>query len=248
MSTAIGPALCLVLLLPVICPAHQWTEISGGLVHVTASTNYMWGCSSSHQTYRCDRPCTGNWVHYSSFVQQVDVDDYELWVTEPDYDIYKRPADGTGSWTQISGKSKHVSASGSGYVWSVATDNSLWKCKKPCSGSWIRLETDILFSQVDGGPEYLYAVSTDNDVYFRPIDGSGKWRAIPTKMKHVSAGPTEIFGIDLQGEVHRCKQPCIGNWEKVEFDDGAMRQCDASFNGVLGISTGGTIYHYPLPL
>ena len=46
-----------------------------------------------------------------------------------DDNIYKRSADGSGSWQHIAGKLKHVSASGNGYIWGVSSTDQIYKCK-----------------------------------------------------------------------------------------------------------------------
>ena len=54
----------------------DWENIPGGLIHVTASVNYLWGVNSADQIYKCARPCNGqNWVHVAGGLRQVDADD-----------------------------------------------------------------------------------------------------------------------------------------------------------------------------
>ena len=226
---------------------HQWTEINGSLKDVTGSPNYLWGVSSIEAIYRCAQPCTGIWVHVPGHLKQVDANDYEIWGSNNLNDIYRRSVDGSGSWAHIPGKSYHVSASGNGYIWSVGTDSCPYRCKKPCSGVWSKVGITCSFKQIDGGQDYVYAVNRTNYVFSRPVDGSGSWRYIPGKMQHVTVGSYEIFGVDAQNEVHRCKKPCIGEWEKITFDDGDMKRCDATNNGIFGVTTGGTIYYHKLP-
>ena len=174
--------------------------------------------------------------------------DYEVWWNDSSNGIYKRSVDGSGNWVKVSGASIYVSASGNGYIWGIDTGkNCAWTCKKPCSGSWVLVDQTCGFKQIDGGQEYVYAVNRTNHVFSRPVDGSGSWRYIPGKMQHVTVGSHEIFGVDAQNNVHRCKKPCIGEWGKITFDDGDMKQCDATINGIFGVSTGGTIYYRKLP-
>ena len=45
---------------------------------------------------------------------QIDAGDEEVWGVNSANQIFKRPVDGSGSWQQIGGLLKHVSASGNG--------------------------------------------------------------------------------------------------------------------------------------
>ena len=104
----------------------EWENIPGGLTHVTASVNYLWGVNSADQIWRCTRPCNGqNWVRVPGALRQVDADDHEVWGVNAAYNIYKRPVDGSGSWTHVTGLLKHVSASGNGYIWGVNRNDNI---------------------------------------------------------------------------------------------------------------------------
>ena len=223
--------------------AHEWTQISGGLKNIAASVNHIWGVNAGDAIYRCAQPCKGNWVNVPGGLRQVDTNDYEVWGTTSGNAIYKRSIDGSGSWVRVSGAAFHVSASGNGYIWAIGIDYCSYSCKKPCSGGWTRMDTCAL-KQLDAGEEYVYAVNQSNHVLSRPVDGSGSWRVVPGLMQYVSVGPHEIYGIDPQNEIHRCRKPCIGEWEKITFDDGDLKQMDATINGIFAVTTGSTIYHY----
>lgn len=203
---------------------------------MSASVNYLWGVDSNDKIYRCNRPCTGSWVLLDGRLAQIDVGDDEVWGVASDDTIWKRPADGSEScWKSIPGGLKHVSASGNGYIWGVSSNDRIWKCKKPCNGRWINVPGKL--KQIDGGHKYVYGVNINNQTYSRPVDGSGKgWRKIyGRRMIHVSAsGSDDIFGVDEDYEVYRCKKPCIGEWEKI---GDSMKQCDATFNGLFGVTS-----------
>ena len=130
---------------------HEWTQIAGGLTSITGSVNHVWGTNSQHYIYRCSQPCTGNWVRIGGLLRQVDANDYELWGVNYFNNLYKRPIDASGSWTHISGTFYHVSASGNGYIWTIRSDYCAYKCKKPCSGSWSKVDNTCQLKQLDGG-------------------------------------------------------------------------------------------------
>ena len=177
-------------------------------------------------------------------MRQVDANDYEVWGVNSNNHLLKRQIDASGSWTKVLGTFYHVSASGNEYIWTIRSDYCAYKCKKPCSGSWSKSRQ---LKQLDAGEQYLYAVNRTNHILSRPVDGSGSWRVIPGRMKHVTVGPHEIFGINPTNEVYRCKKPCLGEWEKMVFDDGDMKQVDATLNGVFAVSTGSSIYQHNIP-
>ena len=104
-------------------------------------------------------------------------------------------------------------------------------------------QVDGSLKQVDGGDAYVYGVSCIDDIYARPVDGSGSWRQIPGKLKHITAsGKSDLFGVNAQGDIFRCTKPCVGEWEKVE---GTLSQCDGSFEAIYGVNSGGNIFRRP---
>ena len=93
--------------------------------------------------------------------------------------------------------------------------------------------------QIDGGYDRVYGVNSNNDIWTLPVDGSGSWRHIPGKLKHVSASGTHsVFGTGPDDTIWRCRKPCVGEWEKI---DGALKQCDATINCLSGVIRGDNI-------
>ena len=88
----------------------------------------------------------------------------------------------------------------------------------------------------------MYGVNSSNDIYTRPVDGSGKWRQIPGKLKHITASGTgELFGIDINNGVWRSEKPGIGEWERMS---GYLKQCDASADALVGVDENDNIYYH----
>ena len=220
----------------------DWTQVPGGLTHVSTSINYHWGVNSADQIFRCARPCTGSWVKVDGALIQTDVSDMEVWGVNKGNNIYKRSTDGTGSWINIPGKLKHVSASGNGYIWGVNSADNIYVCKKSCNGQWKGIAGKL--KQIDGGERYVYGVNSGNIVYYRPIDGSGSWAAVTgKKMKYVSVGADAVYGVDEGSKVFECALPCTsgGAWKEVEFCL-PMKQVEATVEELIGTSTSGAVY------
>jgi hypothetical protein len=69
-----------------------------------------------------------------------------MWGVNAGQNIWMRPADGSGSWTQIPGAAVDVSI-GSTYVWAVNQGGNIYRCQRPCTGAWIL--TDGAAQQLD---------------------------------------------------------------------------------------------------
>ena len=50
---------------------------------------------------------------------------------------------GSGSWRQIPGKLKHVTASGTHSIFGTGPDDTIWRCKKPCVGEWEKIDSGL---------------------------------------------------------------------------------------------------------
>ncbi len=222
----------------------QFGHVAGlNLKYVSAGAGYFWGVTSSDDIYRCDNPCI-KWTKVDGKLMQIDVGDSEVWGVNSAEVIYKRPVDGSGAWTKVSGNLKHVSASGNGYVWGVSKYNNIYKCKKPCNGEWTRVAGRL--KQVDGGNKYVYGVGNDDSIWAKSVDGSGKWRRIPGALTHITAsGSDDVFGVNKANMIYRCQKPCIGEWERMQ---GALKQCDATFNVLIGVAGDGTVWHHSKPV
>ncbi len=210
-------------------------SVGGDLKHVSAGVAYLWGVNKNDEIFRCERPCK-TLVKVDGRLSQIDVGDDEVWGVTSANSIFKRPADGTGKWKHITGHLKHVSASGNGYIWGVNKNDAIYRCRKPCLGKWIHVGGAL--KQIDGGHKYVYGVNKNNDLFSMRVDGTFGWRHIPgQKLKYVTAsGTNDIFGVNTKNEIFRCPKPCIqGEFEKMS---GKVEQCEATIDGLFGISSG----------
>ena len=99
---------------------------------------------------------------------------------------------------------------------------------------------DGRLKQIDGGQAYIYGVNHRDDIFTRPVDGGGRWRQIPGKLKHITAsGKSEVFGVNSNDVIFRCLKPCVGEWERIP---GSLSQCDATFDALVGVNSGDEIF------
>ena len=220
------------------------SSVTNGHSQITGSTNWLWSVNGAKQIYRCARPCTGKWVRVDGQLTQVDAGDEEVWGTNGNA-IYKRPVDGSGRWKRIGGGLKHVSPSGNGYVWGVNSGDHIFKCKKPCNGQWKGVDGRL--SQIDGGYAFVYGVNRGGQAFRRSIDGTTGWRHIPApvRLKFISgSGYKDLFAISTTGDTYRCAKPCVGDWEKMSTNFNSLSQCDASYDAVFGVTSGGTVFRH----
>ena len=224
-----------------------WTQIPQGLSYVSGNLNYIWGVNKNSEIFMCKRPCTGAWKKMDGHLVQLDVDDAEVWGVNKQQIIFVRPVDGSGKWKQIKGKLVHVSASGSGYVWGTTRRNHIMKCKKPCTGHWMKVDGGL--TQIDAGQREVCGVNRNSQLFCRPVDGSGRWRYISRGFKHVTASaPYEIFAVSKKDEIFRCRKPCIGQWIQVGHDKiTRLKQCDATANALFGVDAGESIWRMDFP-
>lgn len=74
-------------------------------------------------------------------------------------------------WTKISGELKQINATNKDYVYGVNKDNVLFRCKKPCSGSWTEIG-GANFDGVEADNEYIYGNLTKSwpGTFVEPVD------------------------------------------------------------------------------
>ena len=117
----------------------SWTYVPGAMKHLSASGNgHIWGVNAYNRVYMCKKPCYGHWNHISGAMKQVDGGDAYVYAVNPSNQIYRRKIDGSGSWYHISGSYMQITGSAKDYIYAVKSTSThyMYKCKKPCTGSW----------------------------------------------------------------------------------------------------------------
>jgi hypothetical protein len=172
-------------------------------------------------------------------LKQIDVGSNEVWGVNRAENIFRRAKDGSGKWTNVPGKLKHVSSGPTGKVWGVNTNNDIYTLK--ADGNWRQIDGKL--KQIDVGPNEVWGVNANDDIFTRPNDGSGAWKNIPGKLKHVSVSRDKIVGVNAQDNIFTCQQPCTGNWENI---DGKLKQIDATSGAdqveIVGVNSSDDIF------
>ena len=114
-----------------------WARINGSLKQISAAgKDWIWGVNNNNQIYTCNKPCKdSNWINIPGSLSQVEGGETEVWGVNSANNIYKMNIDHSNSWTQIPGQLSNISQGG-GWVWGIK-DNKVYRCKQPCSGTWI---------------------------------------------------------------------------------------------------------------
>ncbi|MBZ5538827.1 MAG: hypothetical protein LAO31_23010 [Acidobacteriia bacterium] len=85
-----------------------WERVAGALEQVSASgKGWIWGVNKNNQIYRCAKPCPASgsgWQLVDGAATQVSADDTSVWVIQPSGSMWRRPVDGSGAWTPVSGE------------------------------------------------------------------------------------------------------------------------------------------------
>ena len=255
--------LVVVLAITALVIGQDWTQIPGSLVQVATSVAYTWGVDASDRIFMCERPCT-TWRQIGGRLRQLDVDDTHVYGVNAANNVFIRPIDGSDKWRYVDPtlafKLHQVSASGNGYVWGVALDNTIHVCRKPCRGEFTQVEG--LARQVDGGHSELYTSDEDNNIYARPINGSGWWRVISadhSKNYVTASGGRYVFALGANNnKIYFCRAPCTGEWDEVPTVSGVptdgvpsveLDMIDASATVLVGIDrSDDSIWQMDLPI
>jgi hypothetical protein len=238
-------AIILVIGMTTVC-GHIWSIVPGKKMQISASVHYLWGVNSHHQIFMCHQPCAnGKWRHIRGRLKQVDVGDHEVWGINKHGYIYKHKVDGKGGWTRVGGRSRHVSASGHGYIYAIGLDWSIWNCKKPCNGRWKKIPGHA--KQVDAGFYRVFVVTSSRKVYSRPVDGRGSWKLVKGRFDSITVGGMTVYGI-INNVIYRCSFPCNGNWKKMPLDSclRSPRQIEASVNSLVAVDVKHLTFRQPI--
>ena len=156
----------------------RWVQIGTDFSDVSVSNNgYIWGISTENETYML---CQGgvstlcgnsDWMLIDDELSLVHIEagDEEVWAVNATNHIFKRPVNGSGTWSIVPGEMRYISASGNAHIWGIAPNNSLYVCAKPCTGDW--LYVGGCFQQIDGGINFVVGVTTNYFILNMSLEG-----------------------------------------------------------------------------
>ena len=128
------------------------------------------------------------------------------------------------------------------YVWGVDSNNHIFMCERPCTGTWRRIRGSLV--QVDVDDQFAWGVNHEDRIFFRNVDGTGDWTNVIGGLTHVSAsGNGYVWGVNRSHEIFKCKKPCTGSWVLV---DGGLKQIDGGEREVCGVNTNNHLYCRPV--
>lgn len=152
------------------------------------------------------------------------------------------PSTINSQYTAISGGVLKQVTTSPNYVWGINIHNNIYKCNRPCHGSWTHVGGHLM--QVDAGQEEVWGVNRHHQIFKIPVDGSGHWRHIGGHLTHVSAsGNGYIWGVNRHHQIFKCKKPCVGHWHHV---GGHLMQIDGGNTHVYGVNRHGHMYRMPV--
>jgi hypothetical protein len=136
----------------------------------------------------------------------------------------------TEGWNEINPPSESVKpnvlAGNSTNLWTVATDGSIYTCKKPCDGTddtsfWRKYEGSLVtLSATDKG---LWGVASDNTPYSNTTgawENKGSWTRQPgiVGLINIAMGPQGwVWGVNQKGKIFMCKSQwkCGRDWKAI---------------------------------
>ena len=164
-----------------------WVQITGGanaecsgicFADASVSNNgYIWAISRENETYmlcqggvsaRCGN---SDWMLIDDELSLVHIEagDEEVWAVNATNHIFKRPINGSETWSIVPGEMRYISASGNAHIWGIAPNNSLYMCARPCTGCWQYVGGS--FQQVDGGINFVVGVTTNYSILSMSLEG-----------------------------------------------------------------------------
>ena len=233
---------------------------------ITFSDNYLWGIddstrisSATDNIVYCRYPCVnGNsWIPVQGQLDiTIDANEDEVWGVNDRGQIYKRPIDGSGGWTQITTGNiindncdqlcfSDISVSNNGYIWAISTrKNTYMLCRggvnTQCGNNdQLLIDSELSLVHIEAGNEEVWAVNATNDIFKRPVDGNGEWSIVPGKMRYISAsGNAHVWGIAPNDSLYVCEKPCTGCWQYI---GGSFKQVEGENGSVIGVTTNNSI-------
>jgi hypothetical protein len=126
-----------------------WNNIAGGLTKASSSASYVWGFNSNNEVFRCQLPCSGNWVKVDlpgiSTILDLTTDENNVYVlaTAPGASILVTSPSIDVQWTfiNIPGFGPSQIFSTHTFIWAQDSSNKKEKCAKPCTtGLWTAVD------------------------------------------------------------------------------------------------------------
>ncbi len=96
--------------LPCVAGQCQWTEIPGNLKYISNGEFDIWGTGTNAwgAIFRCDKPCTGNWITVPGSLASVSVGKDMVYGVNDNGTVFQCPhtkeAPCTGQWTETDGQ------------------------------------------------------------------------------------------------------------------------------------------------
>ena len=132
---------------------------------------WIWCVTDKNDIYKMNKLGDNPWVKVKGSLTQISGGQKELWGVGTDGKVWKRPIDGSGSWTSGSGqKMQWISASNPKFVFGVNTKGMVYRCAKPYTGNWELQNSQSSgyyggYTQIEGGNGVVWGLGTDGYVY-----------------------------------------------------------------------------------
>ena len=161
-------------------------------------------------------------------------------------EIYTKNSQGSpGGWNMPNSGARlmNISATGKTHLWGVNSNDTIYKCKRPCArGEWEEVPGGL--KQLSADDQYVYGVNRNDAIYRMNEDGTGGWQRLGGALKNISAsGKGWVWGVNSGDEIYKCRKPCSGAWEHVP---GLLKQVAGDKDYVWGVNNGNMIFKMPI--
>tara|TARA_B100001248_G_C27362004_1_gene447001 strand:+ start:534 stop:1286 length:753 start_codon:yes stop_codon:yes gene_type:complete len=169
---------------------------------------------------------------------QRDDDQKYIWCINENNQLALRDEVNGKNWVNITNDMKSITSSGIGNIWTISTDDQVYKCNKDCATANLEQpDKNIRLKQINSKGEYVWGVDQDGHVHKAPNDGSMPFTKA-TQFTNVSASNDfgSFYGVNTQSEIYKCTQI-----------KGNVKQLDADEKELWGTDSGNNVYKCNIP-
>ena len=182
------------------------------------------------------------WKQIAGQLKHISVDPSWTWGVNSKNEIYKcKTPCNTAAWSKVEGSLSQVDV-GSQNVWGVNSGNDIYRRPKDGSGNWTKVNGKLKY--VSAGPTgSVWGVNANDDIYMctsrKKVKCTDNWKQIPGKLKQLSVGSKEVWGVNGSDNIYKRPVDGSGEWKQVT---GQLKHVAVGGKEIVGVNSSDNIY------